>query len=189
MKTAHLAALAGTLMFSMGTDVLAGDRRCAAGVYCADEMVCVRTVSYPQPTSMHPDYYNSVVSVKTLKSTRRDGSLVDALQISDDPVGPKTPSVKAAWSMASFNSGNYGAPMRVKGNQVILPWGPTSNFSQGVRFTIVASRLQNGHRLDVLRGQEHVKGDLVGSYSSTYVCEAKVVTQLSRIDDFTSRAR
>ncbi len=180
-----LSFIVPALSLFLAAQTFAQDKNCAVGVYCADEMVCVRTVSSPEPRSMHPSYYNSIISIKTFKSTRRDGALVDALVMSDNPVGTQTPSLKTAWKQAEFEYGNYGAPMQIKGNQVILFWGPTSNFSQGVRFKITSSRTRNGVRIDTLQGQEYVKGDVVGSYYSTYSCEAKVVSQLSRVDDFT----
>lgn len=171
-------------------DWTAKDKKCTAGVYCAEEMVCIDRVNMPAPRGMHSDYYVHVVTAKTFKSTKNTPNgkvLVDSLVMAADPVG-KTPDITLdeAKDQAQFEYGNYGAPMLVDGKKVRIQWGPSSNYSKGVNLTIVSSKKTAKGRVDRLVGKESTVGDVVGSYSSKYECEALVVDSLTRVDDLTA---
>ncbi len=180
--TLSLIAFGFSSLFSFASQ--ATDTSCADGVYCVEEMVCVVSMKSP-PQSMHPDFHHRVIEIKTFKSTRRDGSLVDSLQMGDFPAGPTKPSLQQAWDQADFLYGNYGRPMTIHGLTVTLSWGPTSNFSEGVNLEIVGIKKGQGYRVHRLRGTEVITGDVVGSFRQNYECEAHVVDELSRVDDYT----
>jgi hypothetical protein len=165
----------------------AAERACAAGVYCAEKMICTSRIEGSLPRGMHPDYTTSIVTFRSMKSTKKlangERTLVDALQTNEDFTGPAGISLEEAKAKADLSYGNYGPPARLVNGRGVLMAG--AGFSQGYRFTIVSSQAVNGVRVDQLVGEEYTVGSVVPDYARRLTCEAEVVTAPSRVDDFT----
>lgn len=176
---------------SSATAFTAEEKNCNAGIYCADQVVCISRIQGTPPRGMASDWYVEVVTMRAFKSTKNLGGgrkgLVDSLVMSTNAAGdtPQITMEQAKASVRDFNSGTYGPPARIRGKKVSVSWSPTSNYSNGLNLTIVSSQNMGSYRLDKLTGSEKIVGDVVPNHSRIFECEAQVVAAPSRIDDLT----
>jgi len=181
-----LLALFAASLFSLAAFAADNSRNCGAGIYCVEEMLCLGRVADTPPQEMNKDYTVEMLTLRSAKSVRKDKSLADTLMMNDTPVG-ETPNItmEQAKAKADWTVGQYGPPLRVKGDKVTSNW-TTIGFSNGLSLTITSSQKLGTHTWDKLSGSEKIQGSTVGDYTVNYECEALVVDAPSLVIDQTA---
>lgn len=134
-------------------------------IYLVDVMHCKGILTTNNP-GMRDEYKKLDMDFRSMKSTRRDGTLANALVVE-----------------ASLSSDFYTSPLYVKKNRIRKKLGI---FNALVELKIVSMKTENGTRTDILKGNFSQEGTVVGDTNYALQCDANVVKEVSRIDDMTT---
>jgi hypothetical protein len=114
-------------------------------------------------------YDNIELTFTSFKSTRRDGSKANSLEVS-----------------TSYSSNLYTGPLYLADGRFIKK--ELGAYDEHMDLKVVrSSDITDKGRKDILRGTLTAKGTVVGDTSYDLVCVAQVVNKVSRVDDFTAR--
>jgi|GEM_PF-6790007 len=171
-----------TLIVSLFALTLNATNVFAADLYLVEPMVC-RGEIIGNPREMHPSYAQLLMVVTSFKSTRRDGSLADSLEIRNDyaargeKMDPETANFGEVWQRS---------PMYVKGDSVFHPSvsGRDDQLKLKIRSKVIN---RNGTETHTLTGYLSTEGDVAGRKGYQLECKAVVVENVKRVDDNTRR--
>jgi hypothetical protein len=157
----------------LASPTFADDLKCGPGVYCTEQMLCIGRIEGTPPKTMSKDYYVEILTLRSAKSQRKDGTFADTLMMNVKEVGSTTPNITMgeAKRTADWAIGQYGPPARIKGNKVTTKWSVVG-FSDGLNLTLNSSEDRSGHQLDHLTGWEDIQGSVIGDYKLNYECDA-----------------
>lgn len=174
MKTLVLAAFA--LAFG-ATDVFA-----ASELYFVQDMECRGTVEGGAHSGA--DYSQILMVFTSFKSTRRDGTLANSLEIKNDyaKLGEKMDPETANWGEIW-----QGAPLRKAGQKVFRK--SLSGRDDDLELTVKYVQHRRGAQVEILEGFWSTEGDVGGRKGYNLRCTAHVVgeDEIKRIDDNTAR--
>jgi hypothetical protein len=149
----------------------------ASDAYLVEPMLCQGRI-FGDTSRVHPDYSQVLMRFISFKSTRKDGSLADSLQIENAYFGPEE---TVLLDSADFVETWYTGPLRKKGDQVNR--SALSGHGDGLELKVSAT---NGNT-EKLEGDYLIPHGVTGSYGYHLSCTATVVENPSRVDNFTAR--
>lgn len=150
--------------------------KCGPGIYCVEEMLCIARIDGTPPETMNPNFYIQLVTLRSGKMLRTDGSYTDTVLMNSVPIGRDFPyiTMKDAKARVDWTTGNDGPAAQLNGKHVTTNWTSTG-FSNGLSLTIVESQPLGLNRYDKLNGSELIENQTIGNYKMNYECEALVV--------------
>ena len=173
-----------SLVLSALAFVLAAPAFAASEVYYVQPMNCVGLVQ-GDTSRISDDYTQILMKFTSFKSTRRDGSLADSLEIQNAYFGPneKVEENEKTW----WAEGWHGAPLRKNGNRVFRK--SLSGRDDDLNLTVKQVKNVRGERVEILEGFYDNGDDVGGTKGYKLRCEATVVSEdeIKRIDDATRR--
>ena len=148
----------------------------APDAYLVEPMLCQGRI-FGDTSKVHPDYSQVLMKFTSFKSTRKDGSLADSLQIENAYFGPdETVQPESAQFVETW----YTGPLKKKGGQVTR--ASLSGRSDRLELKVLAT---TGHT-EKLEGEYVIPHGVTGPYGYRLDCTATVVENPSRVDNFTA---
>jgi hypothetical protein len=150
----------------------------ADSFYLVEPMICKGKRFGAQQAS--DDYAQLVIRFTSFRSTRRDGTLANSLQVEtfyfapDEDTTIDADSAGERWHLS---------PLRRDGSRVYHP--SLSGRDDRLELRILESSRRQGAVTHTLVGQYIVSGSVVGDYAYKLSCVARVVKTPSRVDDYT----
>ena len=175
MKTLVLS----TLALAFGTQAFA-----ASEIYYVQSMKCEGLVQ-GDTSRISDDYTKILMKFTSFKSTRRDGSLADSLEIQNAYFGPNEKVEET--ENTRWAEGWHGAPLRKSGQRVFRK--SLSGRDDDLNLTVKYVQHRRGARIEILEGFYDNGDDVGGTKGYKLRCTANVVSEdeVKRIDDNTRR--
>lgn len=155
----------------------------AAEKYFVQNMVCKGEID-GNPREMHPSYTQILMVFTSFKSTRRDGSLADSLEVKNDYAGP---GEKLDENSARFGEVWQMGPLYKSGQRVFRK--SLSGRDDDLNLTVKYVQHRRGANVEILEGYWSTDGDVANRKGYKLRCTANVVSEdeIKRIDDNTAR--
>lgn len=142
--------------------------------YLVEPMLCQGKI-FGDNSRVHPDYSQVLMKFTSFKSTRKDGTLVDSLQVENAYFGPDEIISPEA---AEFVEAWYMGPLKKAGNRVFR--ADLSGRDDDLELKVISAK----DGTETLEGTYSDPGSVAGSYGYKLTCEATITDKPSRVDNF-----